>query len=47
MHFARQQPIFENRYDAGRQLAAKPQMPQSPTVGYWWRWEWLWPLGLT
>ncbi len=23
MHFARQQPIFENRYDAGRQLAAK------------------------
>ena len=23
MHFTRQQPIFENRYDAGRQLAAK------------------------
>ena len=23
MHFARQQPIFQNRYDAGRQLAAK------------------------
>ena len=23
MHHPRQQPIFENRYDAGRQLAAK------------------------
>ena len=23
MHFTRQRPIFENRYDAGRQLATK------------------------
>jgi len=32
MHFTRQQPIFENRYDAGRQLAAKLTEYKSQSV---------------